>query len=142
MKEEIHTKIKLTNNLYQAKERCELYLEYQPQVSLKTNQIIGLEALLRWNHPTQGIISPKVFIPLAEQTGAINSIGEWVLEQACMQNKYWQEIGLPPVRMAVNLSVNQFRDPSLVAQVDRILRTTGLEPKVPRIGNYREHYDC
>lgn len=129
LKEEIHTKIKLTNNLYHAKERCELYLEYQPQVSLITNEIIGLEALLRWNHPTQGIISPKVFIPLAEQTGAINSIGEWVLEQACMQNKYWQEIGLPPVPMAVNLSVNQFRDPTLVSQVDRILRTTGLEPK-------------
>ncbi|WP_245156608.1 GGDEF and EAL domain-containing protein [Clostridium aminobutyricum] len=129
MKEEIHTRIRLTNNLYHAKEREELYLEYQPQVCLETNQITGFEALLRWNHPEQGVISPNVFIPLAEHTGAINSIGEWALETACIQNKYWQNLGFPPVRMAVNLSVNQFRDPNLVSQVDNILKKTGLDPQ-------------
>lgn len=129
MKEELYTKIKLTNSLYHAKERNELYLNYQPQVCLKTMQIKGLEALIRWKHPKRGIIPPSIFIPLAEQSGVINYIGEWVLETACHQNKIWQDLGLPPMRIAVNLSVNQFRNPNLVEQVSEILRKTGLHPK-------------
>jgi diguanylate cyclase (GGDEF)-like protein len=129
MKEELHTKIRLTNSLYHAKERNELYLHYQPQVCLKTKEIIGFEALIRWNHPKRGIISPSIFIPLAEQNGAINSIGEWALETACRQNKLWQNLGFKPMRMAVNLSVNQFRNPNLVEQIAQILKKTDLDPK-------------
>lgn len=129
MKDEVLTKMKLTNSLYRAQERNELILYYQPQVNLQTKEISGLEALIRWNHPELGMISPGVFIPLAEQTGLINSIGEWVLKTACRQNKVWQDMGFPPVRMAANLSVNQFRDPTLVEQVDKVLKETGLNPK-------------
>lgn len=129
MKKEIHTKIKLTNSLYRAKERNELFLHYQPQICLETMKINGVEALLRWKHPKYGMIPPSQFIPLAEQTGAINHIGEWALETACHQNKLWQDLGLPPIRMAVNLSVNQFSNPKLVDQIDHILKKTGLNPE-------------
>lgn len=128
MKEDIFKKMQLTNSLYRAQERNELMLHYQPQVSLATKKIIGLEALIRWDHPQMGIISPEVFIPLAEQAGLINPIGEWVLRTACRQNMAWQDLGLPPVRMAVNLSVAQFRNPNLVSIIDGILGETGLNP--------------
>lgn len=127
MKEEAHHKMRLINDLYRAMDRQELVLYYQPQVSLETQEIIGLEALIRWNHPEMGMISPGVFIPLAEQTGLINSIGEWVLKTACKQNKVWQDKGLPPIRMAVNLSINQFQNPNFVGLVDRVLKETGLK---------------
>lgn len=129
MKEEIHTKMRITNCLYFALERNELALVYQPQISLASGHIIGLEALLRWNQPEMGMISPAVFIPLSEQTGLINSIGEWVLRTACRQNKQWQDMGLPQIRMAVNVSVNQFRNPDLVGQIKRILEETQLNPR-------------
>ena len=129
MKDSVHMKMKLTNNLYRAQERNELVLYYQPQVDLLSKQIIGLEALIRWNHPELGMIPPTVFIPLAEQTGLINSIGEWVLNNACRQNKIWQDMKLPHVRMAVNLSVNQFRNPDIVNQVHKVLQETCLDSK-------------
>ncbi len=122
MKEDVLKKMQLTNSLYRAQERNELLLYYQPQVSVITKKIIGLEALIRWKHPTQGMISPGLFIPLAEQAGLINPIGEWVIRTACHQNKVWQDMGLPPVRMAVNLSVEQFRNPNLVGVVENALR--------------------
>ncbi|WP_148568660.1 EAL domain-containing protein, partial [Acetobacterium paludosum] len=109
MKEEVMDQMTLTNSLHKALERNELFLQYQPQVSVKTQKTIGFEALLRWNHPELGLISPGVFIPIAEHTGLIDSIGEWVLLTACAQNKTWQDKGFKPVQMAVNLSLEQFR---------------------------------
>ena len=117
MKEEVLTKIKLSNALYRALERKELILYYQPQICLQTKKIMGVEALLRWKHPKMGMISPTKFIPLAKHSGLINPIGEWVLKTACSKNKAWQDAGLPFIRMAVNISVNQFRNPNFVDQV-------------------------
>jgi len=128
-KEEFLQKTKLTNSLYRAEERNELELYYQPQVDVDSRKIIGCEALIRWHHPDLGLISPAVFIPLAELTGLIDPIGKWVLQTACQQNKKWQDMGLPPLRMAVNLSVEQFRNKNLVVFVDGTLRRTGLAPQ-------------
>ncbi len=126
LKEETNVKSRLTTCLYKALENNELMLHYQPQINVVTKQIIGLEALLRWNHPQMGMVSPATFIPLAEQTGLINPIGEWVLMTACHQNLAWQIMGIPPIRMAVNLSVIQFQNPKLVDIVRQVLRETGL----------------
>jgi len=129
MKAAVQEKMTLTNSLHRALERQELSLDYQPQVCAMTHQITGFEALLRWEHPEQGLISPEVFIPLAEQSGLIGSIGEWVLKTACAQNKAWQEQGYQPVRMAVNLSVEQFRSSNLERIISSCLEVTGLEPR-------------
>jgi diguanylate cyclase (GGDEF)-like protein len=129
MKEEVQRNMMLSNSLYRAQERQELAVYYQPQVKLQTGQITGVEALLRWNHPQLGMISPGIFIPLAEKSGLINSIGEWVLKTASSQNKRWQDMGLPALRMAVNLSINQFKNSHLVDNVDHILKETGLSPE-------------
>lgn len=128
-KEELLRKTKLTNNLYRAMERDELELYYQPQVDVASRKIIGCEALIRWHHPEFGMISPGIFIPLAELTGLIDPIGKWVLRTACLQNKKWQVMGLPPLRMAVNLSVEQFRNKKLVEFVAETLHQTDLEPQ-------------
>ena len=129
MKDELEEKLALTNSLYRALERQELFLHYQPQVSGSTKEITGFEALLRWEHPERGLISPEVFIPLAEQSGLISSIGEWVLMMACAQNKAWQDEGYPPVRMSVNLSIEQFRSSNLKRIIQNCLEATGLEPR-------------
>ena len=129
MKEAVQEKMTLTNSLFRALERQELFLHYQPQVSGIRQEITGFEALLRWQHPERGLISPEVFIPLAEQSGLISSIGEWVLKTACAQNKAWQERGYKPVRMAVNLSVEQFRSTNLERIIKNCLEVTGLEPR-------------
>jgi diguanylate cyclase (GGDEF)-like protein len=129
IKDDIVKTTKLTNSLYRALERGELVIYYQPQVSVATSEIIGVEALLRWNNPEFGIIPPSVFIPLAEKTGLINPIGQWVLKTACAQNKKWQNEGLPPIRMSVNLSVEQFRNKNLIDIVNRTLKESGLESK-------------
>ena len=99
MKEEVKQNIKLSNYLYRVQERGELIIYYQPQIKLNTGKIIGLEALLRWNHPEMGMILPNTFIHLAEMNGTINSIGEWVLKTAIRQNKLWQDKGYPHLRM-------------------------------------------
>ena len=117
----------LANDLYRALNRGEFLLHYQPQVSLKTGKIVAMEALVRWQHPDRGLISPNQFIPLAEETGQINAIGEWVLQTACAQNRAWQDAGLPPIRMAVNLSARQFQRQNLVKLISRVLAETGLE---------------
>ncbi|MEK5447722.1 EAL domain-containing protein [Paenibacillus sp. FSL R7-0331] len=129
MKEQVSEKTQLTNSLYRALERNELVLHYQPQVNVQTKEIVGLEALIRWNNPELGMISPAAFIPLAEQTGLILPIGKWVLETACRQMKEWQELGVQGIRMAVNLSVVQFKDRNLLSIVERTLRETGLGPE-------------
>ncbi len=118
----------LEKSLRYALERKEFSLYYQPRVSIATGEITGMEALLRWQHPDMGLVAPSVFIPLAEQSGLIVPIGEWVLRTACRQNKAWQDAGLPPLMMAVNLSLKQFWQPQLVETVAKILQQTGLEP--------------
>ena len=112
-------RLKLESNLRRALERNELLLYYQPQLNLESGKIIGAEVLLRWNHPGTGMISPADFIPLAEETGLIIPIGEWILETVCARNKEWQRAGLPIVKLAVNISAKQFRPtlPRLVAEI-------------------------
>ncbi len=118
----------LETSLRYAVERQELQLYYQPIVGLEQGKIVGAEALVRWHHPQQGMIPPVKFIPLAEQTGLIASIGEWVLQTACNQTKSWQAEGLPPVRVAVNLSFRQFNQVDLSERLVRILDESGLDP--------------
>ncbi|MDZ8107649.1 MAG: EAL domain-containing protein [Nostoc sp. DedQUE12a] len=117
----------LEKSLRYALERKEFSLYYQPRVNIATGEITGMEALLRWQHPEMGLVAPSVFIPLAEQSGLIVPIGEWALRTACRQNKAWQDAGLSPLMMAVNLSLKQFRQPKLVETVAKILEQTGLE---------------
>jgi diguanylate cyclase (GGDEF)-like protein len=116
-------------SLRRALERQEFMLYYQPQVNIQTGQVTGMEALLRWQHPELGLVAPKVFIPIAEESGLIIPIGEWVLQTACLQNKAWQDQGLPPICVAVNLSARQFHQPNLPSMIAKILQETGLEPK-------------
>ncbi|MBB4824661.1 diguanylate cyclase (GGDEF)-like protein/PAS domain S-box-containing protein [Sporosarcina luteola] len=115
--------------LRQALQRNQLSLVYQPQFDLKTGQMKGMEALLRWHHPIRGFISPAYLIPIAEDTGLILPIGQWVLKTACQDAKEWQRQGLPLMRISVNVSIRQFRQPSFVSDVKAILEETGLEPQ-------------
>jgi diguanylate cyclase (GGDEF)-like protein/PAS domain S-box-containing protein len=119
----------LENDLFHALSNNELYLVYQPQINIETGNIIGVEALLRWNHPEHGLISPAKFIPIAEDTGMIIPIGEWVLRTACRQLKEWYNQGIPPIMMAVNLSIRQFYQQNLVEMVTGILGETKLSPQ-------------
>ncbi len=121
-------RLTLENDLRYALERGELQLYYQPQVSLETDRIVGAEALLRWHHPERGAISPGTFIPLAEETGLIEPIGEWVLRTACQQAKIWHEEGYGLLRMAANLSARQFNQAKLPLQLNQILKDTALDP--------------
>ena len=129
MKKDLLINMELTNDLYRALERNEFLLYYQPQVNNLTGKIAGVEALIRWQHPRKGMVPPSKFILVAEKTGLISPIGQWVLLTACRQNKAWQDMGLPPVKMAVNLSIAQFMNPSLVGMVKDALMETGLDPK-------------
>jgi diguanylate cyclase (GGDEF)-like protein/PAS domain S-box-containing protein len=121
-------RLQLETDLRSALSRDELLLHYQPQVSLQTGQIVGMEALIRWAHPTMGMIAPSRFIGLAEETGLIVPIGEWVIREACRQNKAWQDAGLPALRVAVNLSARQFAEENLVSFIATTLVETGLDP--------------
>jgi predicted signal transduction protein with EAL and GGDEF domain len=121
-------RLTIETHLRRAIERDELSLHYQAKVELATNRIAGVEALLRWNSPELGAVTPAKFIPLAEETGLILAIGKWVLRTACAQSVAWQRAGLPPIRVAVNLSPRQLADPGLVADVRGILHESGLQP--------------
>lgn len=110
-------------------EKNQFFLCYQPQFDLLEKRIISVEALIRWKHPKKGLILPLDFIPLAEETGLIVPIGEWVLRTACKQNKVWQESGIPPIRVAVNVATRQFRQTNFVQLVKNILKETGLKPE-------------
>ncbi len=122
-------KDKWKEELHLALEREEFYLLYQPKLNLKTGKLCGVEALIRWEHPEQGIISPLDFIPAAEETGMILPIGEWVLRTACMQNKAWQEQGLSSMIVAVNLSAPQLYQGDLAEKVQSVLDESGLAPE-------------
>ena len=121
-------RLTLESALRRALERDQFSLHYQPKIDMKSGQITGVEALLRWNHPELGTVSPGQFIPLAEETGLIVPIGRWVLEEACAQNMAWQRRGLRPVTMAVNLSPRQFADLHLLQDVDEALLASGMSP--------------
>ncbi|GAB4539637.1 MAG: hypothetical protein Tsb0014_30300 [Pleurocapsa sp.] len=118
----------IENLLHSALKQDEFLLYYQPIVNIITGKIAKMEALLRWTNPQIGFVSPQVFIPLAEKNGEIVSIGEWVFKTACLQNKAWQEMGLSPIQMSVNLSVRQFQQPNLVSLIANILEKTQLSP--------------
>jgi diguanylate cyclase (GGDEF)-like protein/PAS domain S-box-containing protein len=122
-------RLTMETHLRKALERNEFVLHYQPQVSLRTGRIIGMEALIRWQHPERGLVAPGEFIPLLEETGLIVSVGEWVLRTACAQNSAWLAAGLPPLRMAVNLSARQFHQSGLAAMVNQALQDAGLAPE-------------
>ncbi|WP_349408252.1 EAL domain-containing protein [Pseudalkalibacillus sp. SCS-8] len=124
-----YERLLLENDLHKAIENDELLLHYQPRLDVETNAIIGLEALVRWEHPQWGLIPPGEFIPLAEESGLIVQIDNWVLETACRQNKLWQEKGYPPVRMAVNFSARQFLQRNLPASIQKVLDAYGMDGK-------------
>ncbi|MEG3935125.1 MULTISPECIES: EAL domain-containing protein [unclassified Microcoleus] len=121
--------LNLENHLYKALNKSEFVLYYQPQINLNTGKIVGMEALIRWEHPERGLIPPDRFIPLAEETGLICQIDEWVMRTACLQNRAWQLLGLPPMRIAVNLSARQFLQPHTVQIIAEILSETKLNPE-------------
>lgn len=121
-------RLTLENDLRSALERGEFSVNYQPIADCRSGKIVGMEALLRWKHPERGMISPALFIPLAEETGYIISIGEWVLRTACEQCRRWQKMGFPSLHVAVNLSSRQFHQKDLPASIYQILQDTGLNP--------------
>jgi len=121
-------RLALKNGLRDALALGQLFIEYQPQVELRERRVIGVEALLRWQHPVHGRIDPVRFIPLAEETGMIVPIGEWVLRCACLQNRAWRAAGLPEIKTAVNLSARQLREPGLAARMLAIVAETGMPP--------------
>ncbi|USG68339.1 EAL domain-containing protein [Brevibacillus ruminantium] len=129
LEDQLITNIELETDLRKAIERNELVVYYQPQFHAENNRMIGVEALVRWNHPTKGMLSPGLFIPIAEETGMIFEIGTWVLREACRQMKLWHEHGGPLIPVSVNLSSQQFHQSNLVAYIKNILEETGLEPK-------------
>ena len=122
-------RLALENSLRKAVERKEFLVYFQPQVDLKTGAIVGTEALLRWQHQDLGIVYPSEFISMAEETGLITQLGDWVLRTSCTQNKAWQKAGFAPMSVAVNLSARQFQQQDLVESVARILKETGLDPQ-------------
>lgn len=129
MNEKALRRLTLENRLRRAVEREELIVYYQPKVDINANRIVGMEALVRWQSPELGLVSPAEFIPLAEDCGLIVPVGEWVLRTACAQNKLWHDSGLAQLRVAVNLSARQFRQHDLSAKISQILDETGLEPQ-------------
>jgi diguanylate cyclase (GGDEF)-like protein len=120
----------IETNLRRALERNELSLEYQAKMDFKTGMITGVEALLRWQNPSLGSVTPTQFIPVAEETGLIVPIGRWVMKTACAQNVAWQRQGLPPVRMAVNLSLRQLMDDNLLKDIKAALVDSGMAPNL------------
>lgn len=123
------TLTKLKNGLSNALEINQFILYYQAQMDLKSGRIKGIEALIRWQHPEYGVISPKEFVPLAEETGFIVPLGKWVLRKAIEQNKAWQNKGLSPITVAVNISVLQIQEEGFIEDVKQVLNQVGLDPQ-------------
>ena len=118
----------LESNLRPGLERREFFVQYQPQVSSVDFHLVGMEALVRWQHPNLGLLYPTEFIHLAEDSGLIIPLGDWVFRIACLQNKAWQDAALVPMRLAVNFSARQFQQPSFISRVEEILKETNLDP--------------
>jgi EAL domain-containing protein (putative c-di-GMP-specific phosphodiesterase class I) len=135
MRDQAQKRLELESDLRDALERAEFELHYQPILSLQSDGITGFEALLRWNHPQHGLVSPAEFIPVAEETGLIVPIGQWVLREACRQLREWQVRfpQTPPLTMNVNISGMQFAMPSFIDQVQSILHEVGLDPTTLRL---------
>ena len=129
MHESVTERVNLEYKLRNAIDKEEFVLHYQPQVNSTTGELIGMEALLRWQDPKEGLVPPGKFIPLAEDTGLIVPIGEWVLRTACTQNKMWQDKGMKPINVAVNISMRQFKQKDFVSIVKRTLKETNLNPQ-------------
>jgi predicted signal transduction protein with EAL and GGDEF domain len=129
MSRQARERLALQADLRVALERNELCLHYQPQVGLSGGRIVGIEALLRWQHPERGMIPPGEFIPLAEESGMVAQLGEWVLREACRQIRQWSEAGLAPLQTAVNVSAVQLNRGHLVDSVKRALQESGIEPE-------------
>ncbi len=129
MSERLQRRLKLENDLHFAESRGELELYYQPRIDLATRRANGFEALLRWNHPQEGLIEPATFIPIAEESGLIVPIGNWVIGEACRQVREWQDEGLVIRSVAVNISARQFFDPGLIYRIRNALRGYGLRPE-------------
>ncbi|MCM3744053.1 EAL domain-containing protein [Sporosarcina luteola] len=127
--EEAKDEYRLETELRKAMEQEEFVLHYQPQINPQTGKIFGVEALIRWQHPSLGLLSPDKFIKLAEDNGLINQIGKWVIKEACSQNKRWQDAGYKPLKVSVNLSTQQFLTSDLVTYMEHTLRETGLDPQ-------------
>ncbi len=125
----IQDRLVLETELRRALEQGEFMVHYQPQIALQSGEIVGVEALVRWQHPSRGLLLPEMFLPVAEDSGLIVAIGEWVLRQACVQNKAWMAAGLPPLLLAVNLSAAQVKQQNLVTTVTGALQNSGLEPQ-------------
>ncbi|RYG79874.1 MAG: EAL domain-containing protein, partial [Alphaproteobacteria bacterium] len=119
----------LSNDIHDARARGELMIHYQPQLAVDTGTLMGVEALLRWQHPNEGLVSPALFIPLLEERGLIGEVGQWVLESACRQCSAWHAEGRPPIRVAVNVSAQQFYQDDIVAMVREALRAADLAPE-------------
>jgi len=130
LKRAVNRKLTLESQLRRALEQNELFLVYQPKIDLRSGAVAGLEVLLRWHHPEHGTVSPVEFIPIAEESGLIVSIGEWVLKSAIAQSRAWHAEGVPEATFAVNLSARQFLDTDIVATVDTAMRDAGLPPGV------------
>ncbi len=129
MNRRIQAKLVLEQHFRQAWQREEVFLHYQPQIDLRSGEVVGVEALTRWQSPALGLVEPGRFIPLAEETGLILPFGEWALRTACRQVSHWHRAGFPDLRLAVNISARQFRQPEFIDTVDRILDETGFNPK-------------
>lgn len=129
MNEELQARKALERDLRRAVDRDEMHLCFHPLVDLKTGLVTGVEALLRWVHPERGEVPPDVFIPVAEATGVISQLGEWVMRSSCRQIKEWQDAGLPPMRVGINLSPVQFRRTDLPHIIKQVLQDTGLDPR-------------
>ena len=114
--------------LSQAIEQEQFVLNYQPQIDLETGQLLGVESLIRWQHPHLGTVSPTEFIPIAEETGLIVPIGHWVLRQSCLQYQKWRASGVPAFKLSVNLSIRQLEEPNLLTQIKAILQETKINP--------------
>lgn len=124
------SRLSMENALFHAIERKELLLHYQPLIAARTGRVAGVEALLRWQHPDYGLVSPGQFVPIAEETGLIESIGEWVLRSACAQMEDWYRHGLPRIAVSVNLSSRQFRQSTLPSTIKAVLDEVGFDPKL------------
>ena len=133
MNQKTFDKLTMENHLRKAIKRDEFTIYYQPKVEIKTQKLVGAEALLRWNHPKKGLITPSKFIPIAEETGLIKPMGLWGFHAVCKQSMQWQKRGLPAIPIAVNLSAVQFQQRDLTDKIIRILLETGMDPKLLEI---------